>query len=310
MPDICDYEAATYRTSFWENKGREYEDQVEHGALKSLLPRGDRIIDLGAGFGRMADLYKDYKQVVLLDYSHNHLEYARDHWGLDRFIYVCADIYHLPFTPAQFDTAVMIRTLHHMDAPLAAIQQVRLILRQHGTYIVEYTNKRSLKTISKWMLRRSQPFPFNQDPVKFDELYYGFHPDFVDDKLKVAGFAPQKRLAASYFRVKLLKRIIPTPLLVKMDAALRGTGRIGLFSPSIFVKSEAVSQDTGETGQSMWRCPSCCVMDTLEETPDALICSNCGNHWEIKDGIYDFRAAAASSRHVQVDATTGWGMGH
>jgi SAM-dependent methyltransferase len=246
---------------------------------------------------------------VLLDYSHNHLEDARDHWGVDKFIYVAADIYHLPFTPAQFDTAVMIRTLHHMDDPLAAIKQVRLILRQHGSYIVEYTNKRSLKTISKWLLKRGD-YPFSQGPAKFDELYYGFHPDFVDNNLKEAGFAPQKRLAASYFRVKLLKRYIPTRILVGMDALLRGTGRIEVLSPSIFVKSEAVSPDTGEKGSSMWRCPSCCVMDTLEETPDALICSNCGNHYEIKDGIYDFRAAAKSSRHVQVDTTTGWGYGH
>lgn len=309
MPDICDYEVATYRKSFWENKRREFEDGAEHAALKSLLPRGDRIIDLGAGFGRMADLYKDYKQVVLLDYSTNHLEDALAHYGTERFIYVAADIYHLPFAPAYFDTAVMIRTLHHMDSPLAAIQQVRQILRQHGTYIVEFTNKRSLKTILKWMLSAGkQDYPFSQDPVEFDKLYFGFHPSFVHDKLKLAGFKPNRRLAASYLRVKPLKRVIPTEMLIKMDAMLQGTGRFGVLSPSVFIKSEAVSADPAVKGNSMWRCPSCCHLE-LEETPDAMTCPNCGNRYDIKNGIYDFRAAAAESHHVPVDTTTAWGHG-
>lgn len=309
MPDVCDYEVATYRKSFWENQRREFEDGSEHAALQSLLPRGNRIIDLGAGFGRMADLYQDYKQVVLLDYSLNHLEDARAHYGDEKFVYVAADIYHLPFAPAYFDTAVMIRTLHHMDTPQAAIQQVRQILHQRGWYIVEFTNKRSLKTIAQWVLSKGKrDNPFSQDTVKYDELYFGFHPTFVRNLLGEANFAPRQRLAVSYFRVKPLKRVIPTETLIKMDSMLHGTGGVTVLSPSVFIKSQAIGPDPNEQGNSMWRCPSCGNLE-LDTTPKALICTQCDSHWEIKNGIYDFRSAASKSRHVPVDSTTAWGHG-
>ena len=32
-PPVCDYEGSTYRTDFWEGRGRDYEDQVERGVL-------------------------------------------------------------------------------------------------------------------------------------------------------------------------------------------------------------------------------------------------------------------------------------
>ena len=90
---ICDYEGSTYRTDFWEGQGREYEDLAERAALRALLPpEGGRLLDIGAGFGRLAALYGGYRQVVLLDYSFSQLQYARQRLG-DGFVYVAADIY-------------------------------------------------------------------------------------------------------------------------------------------------------------------------------------------------------------------------
>jgi cyclopropane fatty-acyl-phospholipid synthase-like methyltransferase len=67
---VCDYEDSTYRTDFWEGQDREYEDLAERIALRRLLPpTGRRLIDIGGGFGRLAEFYAGYEQVVLLDYS-------------------------------------------------------------------------------------------------------------------------------------------------------------------------------------------------------------------------------------------------
>ena len=53
MPRICDYEGSRYRTDFWEGQNREYEDRVERVAMQKLLPpRGERLLEIGAGFGR------------------------------------------------------------------------------------------------------------------------------------------------------------------------------------------------------------------------------------------------------------------
>ena len=97
MPRICDYEGSRYRTDFWEGQNRQYEDGVERVAIQKLLPPGGRrLIEVGAGFGRLADLYRGYQQVVLTDYARTQLEEAQTYLGQDeRFIFVVADIYRL-----------------------------------------------------------------------------------------------------------------------------------------------------------------------------------------------------------------------
>jgi hypothetical protein len=80
-PSICDYEGSAYRTDFW-TQDRSYEDAAERIALEALLPpAGRRLIEIGAGFGRLADLYAGYEQVILFDYSRSLLQEARAQWG-------------------------------------------------------------------------------------------------------------------------------------------------------------------------------------------------------------------------------------
>ena len=99
MTRICDYEGSRYRADFWENQNRSYEDAVERVAMKKLLPpTGRRLIEIGAGFGRLVDLYQGYDQVFLTDYARTQLEEAQRYLGPDqRLTYVVADVYNLPF---------------------------------------------------------------------------------------------------------------------------------------------------------------------------------------------------------------------
>ena len=47
-PRICDYEGSDYRTRFWEDKHRDYEDTVERRVLRRLLPDGGkRLLEVG-----------------------------------------------------------------------------------------------------------------------------------------------------------------------------------------------------------------------------------------------------------------------
>ena len=73
MPEsrICDYEGSNYRTEFWEGKDRDYEDRVERVALRRMLPpQGRRLLEIGAGFGRLTDEYAAFDQVAgdLIDF--------------------------------------------------------------------------------------------------------------------------------------------------------------------------------------------------------------------------------------------------
>ena len=124
-PPICDYEGSDYQASFWDKGGRQYEDRTEAIALQRLLPKSGRLLlELGAGAGRNTPRYRGFDRIVLLDYSRTQLEQARQRLGKsDNYVYVAADVYRLPFIDGLFDTATMIRVLHHMaDAPKALEQ--------------------------------------------------------------------------------------------------------------------------------------------------------------------------------------------
>ena len=140
---ICDYEGSNYRTRFWESQGRTYEDQVERIALRRLLPAsGDSIIDIGAGYGRLAEEFSGYERVVLFDYSKSLLQEAQKRLGDDpRFIFVAGDWYRMPFVSGLFDTMVQVRTIHHAADVPSLFGQLARIARPKGAYILEFANK-------------------------------------------------------------------------------------------------------------------------------------------------------------------------
>ena len=189
-PRICDYEGSNYRTEFWESKDRDYEDRVERIALRRMLPsHGKRLLEIGAGFGRLTNEYSAFDQVVLMDYSLSQLQYAQEHLGRsEHFIYVAADVYKLPFAPGVFDAATMIRVLHHMADVPAVLQQVRHVLTKDATFILEHANKRNIKAIARYWLKRQTWNPFDRYPVEFVELNFDFHPAFVQQELKPCWF--------------------------------------------------------------------------------------------------------------------------
>ena len=289
-PPICDYEGSDYQTSFWEQGGREYEDQVEAIALQRLLPVcGKLLLEIGAGAGRNTPRYQGYERVVLLDYSLTQLQQAQTHLGRSgRYIYVAANAYRLPFVAGLFDGATMIRTLHHMvDAP-AAIHQVRQVLQSSGVFILEYANKQNLKAILRYMLRRQDWSPFDEAPVEFTALNFDFHPRAVREWLQHAGFAIERQLSVSHYRIGFLKRHIPTSWLVQMDALAQLSGNWWQLSPSVFTRARAVGDTPCALDGPFFRCPECQDYPLDEQSSD-LVCLGCGRHYAIRDGIYDFR---------------------
>lgn len=290
-PNICDYEGSNYRTEFWENQNREYEDRVERIALRRLLPKGgQRLLEVGAGFGRLTDEYHSYDQVVLLDYSLSQLQYAQEHHGTsDHFVYVAADAYHLPFRAGMFDTATMIRVIHHMAKAPDVLGQIRKILTPNGTFILEHANKQNIKAMMRYALGQQKWSPYDRDPVEFVELNFDFHPEYIVDTLKKSGFKPKQRVPVSFFRLALAKEVLPTELLVGMDHLLQYSGM--LLTPSIFIKSQADSSGVNNINNaaiSLFVCPK--TGGELKRDGDTLYSPQSGLRYAIRDGIYDFKA--------------------
>jgi ubiquinone/menaquinone biosynthesis C-methylase UbiE len=289
---FCDYEGADYRTRFWEGADRAYEDAVERVALSRLLPaRGWRIAEFGAAFGRLADLYAGYREVLLIDYSRSLLQEAQQRWGGDpRFKFVVADIYHLPLRDGVLDAATMIRVVHHLADVPAALRQVRRALAAGATFVLEFANKRHLKAIARYALGRQAWRPFDLRPVEFAPLNFDFHPRWMLDVVRAAGFEVRARRAVSYLRVGFLKRWLPLRLMVVLDALLQSSGAIALFSPSVFV--QLVVPPANQTGAELSGDAIFCSPRSgapLRREEDALVCDADGTRWRVDGNFYDFK---------------------
>lgn len=290
QPPICDYEDSDYQKSFWDKGERVYEDRVEEIALSRLLPKSGRMmLEIGAGAGRNTPRYCAYQRVVLMDYSRTQLLQARERLGnSERFIFVAADVYQLPFVPGTFDGGTMIRTLHHMTEPQLALKQVRMALQPEGIFILEYANKHNLKAIIRYMLGRQSWNPFSREPVEFAKLNFDFHPVSIRSWLTECGFRVKRQLTVSHFRVSTFKRLIPLDILVRLDSVVQLTGDWWQLSPSVFVLTHAEGDTPIAPDGAIFRCLSCGFFP-LEHQKAPITCPNCEREWPYQDGIYDFR---------------------
>lgn len=290
MPAICDYEGSRYRTEFWTPE-RRFEDLADRYALRALLPpQGETLIEVGAGFGRLAPLYAGYERVVLFDYATSLLHEAREHLGDDpRYLFVAGDLYRLPFASRAFDAVVMVRVMHHLEDAPAALAHLARILRAHGALVLEFANKRHLKALVRYALRRQSWSPFDLEPYPFVPLNYDFHPRWVEARLRDVGLRVEAARAVSHFRIPWLKRRVPPHILARLDALLQRPGALLKVSPSVFLRARPViPADWGESRPLAFRCPACGHEPLPIKTED-LRCPQCRRVWPYQDGIHNFK---------------------
>jgi len=301
-PPVIDYEGSQYSTEFW-NPAREYEDRAERIAIRALLPpQGDRLIDIGAGAGRLGDLYLGYAEVILMDYARSTIVEARDRWGRDpRFKFVTADLYALPFVDEAFDSVVMIRVIHHIVDVPRALGNIRAVLKPGGVFVFEFANKHNLKAIARYGLRQQKWSPFDRQPIEFVELNFDFHPAWMKRQLREAGFAIRQTRAVSTFRLGALKRLFGAKRLAAVDGVVQRPLAPLAVAPSMFTlctpapdpdarRPAPLRADTGTVGQGrgVFACPACRAPLPDRAGSGELGCTN-GHRWPVRDGIYDFK---------------------
>jgi SAM-dependent methyltransferase len=288
-PRICDYEGSSYRSDFWEGQGRDYEDLAERIALRHLLPAsGRRLVDVGGGFGRLSEFYERYKEVVVLDYSRSLLRQARARLGSDgRITYVAANFYAMPFVAGTFDAVMMVRVMHHVERVPALLGEIARVLAGGGTYVLEFANKRHLKSILRYALQRQSWNPFDPQPYEFAEMNFDFHPDWMRARLDGAMFHVKRTRTVSHFRLPLLKRLIPARALAAVDGLVQPSGAWWQLTPSVFHQC-VVEKPGGEAIAALqFQCPACGCQH-LEAEGQSETCPGCGRRWPIEDGIYNF----------------------
>ncbi|MCA9390123.1 class I SAM-dependent methyltransferase [candidate division WWE3 bacterium] len=241
--DISDYDQSGYDyRRYWDN--RQYDNLAEKKILKKLLPKfSEQLIDIGGGYGRLIDVYLDRaKHITIFDYSQQLLRTAQSVIETNNYHHIetqQGDIYSMPFHDKVFDTALLIRVIHHLERPSLALNEISRIIRPGGTIILQVGNKKHLKNVIKAKITRNKEL-VNTKPVNISRegIFYQFHPSYIEEKLKENGFKLVSTHSVSNIRIPLIYRIIPAPLLVAFDQLITPLFNRFDWGPSLFIVAQ------------------------------------------------------------------------
>lgn len=235
--------------SYWDN--REYEHQSEIIAIKTLLnniPEVQRAIEIGAGFGRLTPSYLfRLKNILLSDPSAKLLSLARNKYKNQKKVkFLQSSLVNITkkHKLKNFDLAIMVRVLHHIEDIDEAFKIVHKLLSKNGYFILEYANKRHLKATVRHFLCGDITYPMNIDPIDISSKrsrhiknlpFINYHPDQIIQKLETAGFEIVQTLSVSNIRSSFLKRTFPLRFLLDIEVLLQKPLSGIKFGPSVFV---------------------------------------------------------------------------
>ncbi|MDR2429244.1 MAG: class I SAM-dependent methyltransferase [Candidatus Margulisbacteria bacterium] len=233
---ITDYSDYEYKKIFWEKGDRRYEDFCDHLALRRLLPkRGEKLLDVCGGFGRLADVYLPrFTDCTLFDYAQKMLDLAKSAHG-EKLKTAQGSVYALPFANGKFDAVSMVRAAHHLADLPAAVAEIARVLKPGGRAVIEIANKRNILEILRWCCGRSKMRPFSLEPASRNARgFYNFHPRYAEKIFAQNNLRIKKALGVSNFRLPVLKKIFGAPLLCFKEKLVQGlSGRLKL-SPSVY----------------------------------------------------------------------------
>lgn len=113
------------------------DDGKVEAALADMLGKDlGRLLDVGTGTGRMAELFADAaSHVTALDRSPEMLRLARtrlQQWPAERIALVQGDFAQLPFSAGSFDTLLFHQVLHYAQAPEAVLAEAARVTAPGG----------------------------------------------------------------------------------------------------------------------------------------------------------------------------------
>ena len=190
------YEGIEYK-EFWNGSQKRKLDELEHAIVRNLLPiSGRRIIDVGCGYGRLADCYMGrFQQVIMVDGSMSLLRQAFEKTR-GQAIYIASDVTHLPFRTASFDAVLMIRVFHHIEDSRACLSELHRLLCNDGRFVFSYCNKRNALRVMRWLIGANKENPFTTEPAGVGSTLISHHPKAVHRMLCESGFSSMQYYGA------------------------------------------------------------------------------------------------------------------
>ncbi len=247
---VCDYTGYDYKTQFWVNADRRYEDMCEKNLIrrmaKAVLKTPGRILDAGCGFGRIFPAYAEFgTSFTMLDFAQNMLDEAKELVGeaLAKWpeanrptaTFVQGNLTEMPVADASQDLIVSVRTMHHIAEPKAFIAEMFRVLADGGVAVFEIPNKRHWMNVARFWLCHSKASPFSPEPVALNANFYNFQPSAVIHDVKAAGFKIERIITTSFFRSTKIKKWIPPRILFLADRVMQALLSWVWLTPSVFV---------------------------------------------------------------------------
>lgn len=231
--------------------GREYEHKSEVIAIKAFLHKIQKInklLEVGAGFGRLTPLYFfRAKKVILSDPSSKLLHLARDVFnGKPNIKFMHSSLENLPnrIRPKSLDLIIMVRVLHHIKDPEEAFKIHKSLLTDDGYLILEYANKQHLKATITEFLKGNLTFPIDistkdmrtKRSIKKGYLpFFNFAPGKIEEILERNGFQIIEKRSVSNIRHNIFKRILSTEALLYLEKHTQRFFANFNAGPSIFL---------------------------------------------------------------------------
>ncbi len=227
---------------YWE--GRDYENEAEEMAVKRLLDgkHFTHAVEIGGGYGRMCPLLEKYAdRVTLTDPSQQQLDIAKDflkdHPRVDRKIMQAEEI---SFKDGALDLVVMIRVMHHLPDPTAALAEIARVLTKGGYAVIEVANymhaRNRLKHFIKGKKLPAEPVDIRSaaNRQKGEIAFVNHNPHTVIQQLAGVNLHVDRILSVSNLRSQGLKKFMPKSVMLAIEGILQPTLAKSFFGPSVF----------------------------------------------------------------------------
>jgi ubiquinone/menaquinone biosynthesis C-methylase UbiE len=146
-----DEDSTTYDAQRWTSKSGIITNNSQQSVLKELCKgwTNSSVLEVGSGTARFPiPLLRQQNKMTLADISDGMLSVARKNIEAEDLAqqvdsYVKASIYELPFEDAEFDHAMSIIVINHLDSPELALKELARVTKPGSTIMFNYANLNS-----------------------------------------------------------------------------------------------------------------------------------------------------------------------
>lgn len=97
---------------------------------------GKIVLDLGCGTSwATSEILPQVSVLINLDISRENLKFAKNRLGVEKVIYIQANMKNLPFRNQKFDIITCFWALHHLQEVKVAAEEIKRILKDKGIFL-------------------------------------------------------------------------------------------------------------------------------------------------------------------------------